>query len=90
MFETQNGRSTKDRFSVVIPVYNHERTVADVVYRTLALDLPVVVVDDGSTDGTPAILADAAARSEIIRVVHFDRNRGKTAAICEAIRLAAR
>ncbi|MGA8241465.1 MAG: glycosyltransferase, partial [Desulfobacterales bacterium] len=52
MFDTQNGSSIKDRLSVVIPVYNHERTVADVVRRTLALDLPVVVVDDGSTDST--------------------------------------
>ncbi|MGA8017742.1 MAG: glycosyltransferase, partial [Desulfobacterales bacterium] len=52
MFETQNGSSIKDRFSVVIPVYNHERTVADVVRQTLTLDLPVVVVDDGSTDST--------------------------------------
>ncbi|MGW8186385.1 MAG: glycosyltransferase, partial [Desulfobacterales bacterium] len=42
----------KNGFSVVIPVFNHERTVADVVLRTLALDLPVVVVDDGSTDAT--------------------------------------
>ena len=38
--------------AVVIPVYNHEQMVADVVRRALALSLPVLVVDDGSTDRT--------------------------------------
>ncbi len=42
----------KNRFSTVIPVFNHEQTVADVVKRAMALNVPVVVVDDGSTDST--------------------------------------
>ena len=77
MFETQNGSSTKDRFSVVIPVYNHERKVADVVYRTLVLDLPVVVVDDGSTDTTYDRIKDIAG----IRILRHRSNRGKGAAL---------
>ena len=40
------------RFAVLIPVYNHAGGVVSVIERALALDLPVWVVDDGSTDGT--------------------------------------
>jgi glycosyltransferase involved in cell wall biosynthesis len=77
MFETQIGSGIKDRFSVVIPVFNHERTVADVVQRTLALDLPVVVVDDGSTDSTYDRIKGIAG----IRILRHRSNRGKGAAL---------
>ena len=69
--------SLKNGFSVVIPVYNHERTVADVAYRTLALDMPVVVVDDGSTDTTYERIKDIAG----IRILRHRSNRGKGAAL---------
>jgi glycosyltransferase involved in cell wall biosynthesis len=39
-----------DNFCVVIPVYNHERTVAEVARQALKLNLPVFIVDDGSSD----------------------------------------
>ena len=71
------GSSIKDRFSVVIPVFNHEQTVADVVHRTLALDLPVVVVDDGSTDSTYDRIKGIAG----IRILRHRSNRGKGAAL---------
>ena len=77
MFETQNGSRIQDRFSVVIPVFNHEQTVADVVRRTLALDLPVVVVDDGSTDST----YDRIKGISGIRILRHRSNRGKGAAL---------
>lgn len=77
MVELQIGSSIKDRFSLVIPVYNHERTVADVVQRTLALELPVLVVDDGSTDATYDRIKDIAG----IRILRHRSNRGKGAAL---------
>ncbi len=77
MFDTQDGSSIKDRFSVVIPVFNHEQTVADVVERTLALDLPVLVVDDGSTDSTYDRIKGIAG----IRILRHRSNRGKGAAL---------
>jgi glycosyltransferase involved in cell wall biosynthesis len=67
----------KNGFSVVIPVFNHERTVAEVVHRTLALDLPVVVVDDGSTDSTYDRIKGIAG----IRILRHRSNRGKGAAL---------
>ncbi|MFZ1199077.1 MAG: glycosyltransferase family 2 protein [Desulfobacterales bacterium] len=66
-----------DGFCVVIPVYNHERTVADVVRRTLDLGLPVIVVDDGSTDASYERIKDMAG----IRILRHRPNRGKGAAL---------
>ena len=42
---------------VVIPTYNNAGTLSDVLARTFSQGLPVVVVDDGSTDGTAALLS---------------------------------
>ncbi|MDR3631466.1 MAG: glycosyltransferase family 2 protein [Desulfocapsaceae bacterium] len=63
--------------SVVIPVYNHQDQVAEVVRQALQLGLPVFVVDDGSTDGTPEILAAFKG----IRVLRHPVNLGKGAAL---------
>jgi len=65
------------RFAVLIPVYNHAGGVVSVIERALALDLPVWVVDDGSTDGTAAGLARVGG----ITVLRHEKNRGKGAAI---------
>lgn len=64
------------RIGVVIPAYQAEHTVADVIRRVLEAGYPVLVVDDGSTDGT----ADAA-RGAGAEVISFARNRGKGAAL---------
>ncbi|MBV9925961.1 MAG: glycosyltransferase family 2 protein [Acidobacteria bacterium] len=69
--------------SVVVPAYNEESTLADVVRKVLKLEhlLEVIVVDDCSDDRTGAVarsLADADAR---VRVARHERNRGKTEAL---------
>jgi uncharacterized protein (DUF2062 family) len=64
------------RICVVIPVYNHGLTVQSVV-RGAKAALPVIVVNDGSTDATPAVLA--AERG--VTVVTLPRNQGKAAAL---------
>jgi glycosyltransferase involved in cell wall biosynthesis len=68
--------------SVVIPVFNEEKTVATVIRRVLEIpfNLELVVVNDGSTDGTRRILDDFAKEDSRIRVVHQE-NGGKTAAL---------
>ncbi|MES2462002.1 MAG: glycosyltransferase family 2 protein [Armatimonadota bacterium] len=73
---------------MLIPVFNEASTVEEVLTRVLSvpIDLEIIVVDDGSTDGSYAILQKAeklAGRS--LRVFSHKRNRGKGAAIRTAI-----
>jgi len=83
--------ATEHRVSVLVPVYNEERTVATVLDRVLALPLPleIVVVDDGSSDRTHEVVAAVAARDPRVRVIRLAINQGKTAAIRRAISEAA-
>ncbi len=73
--------------SVLIPVYNEEDTVAEIVERVRAAPYTteVICVDDCSTDGTRDILARLLADGRVHRVIHQERNRGKGAAIRAAI-----
>ena len=76
-------------FSVVIPVYNGRRYLRRAVLSALAQTRPpleVVVVDDGSTDGTRECVADLAGK---IRYLTHERNRGLSAARNTGIRAAA-
>jgi glycosyltransferase involved in cell wall biosynthesis len=69
--------------SVVIPVYNERATIATLLERVNAVDLDkeIIVVDDGSTDGTRELLAALPTREGTLRVIQQDRNRGKGAAL---------
>ena len=73
------------RFAVVIPAYNHGDRVALVVTRTLDLGLPVIVVDDGSTDHTERVLQGVGG----IEVLRHGTNRGKGAALLAGMHRAA-
>ena len=70
--------------SIVVPVYNEARTVADVIQRLIAIDLPapreILVVNDGSTDGTREVLDQIVQRPEL-RIIHAEKNGGKGSAI---------
>jgi glycosyltransferase involved in cell wall biosynthesis len=76
------------KLSVVIPVYNEEQWVRELVRRVQAVPIPkeVIVVDDCSTDGTRAILRELEAVG--VRVLYQPRNRGKGAALREGFRHA--
>jgi glycosyltransferase involved in cell wall biosynthesis len=73
---------TAPRLSVVIPVYNERGTIEKLLARVRAvpLDKEIVVVDDGSTDGTRDLLARLTADGAV-RVFLQDHNRGKGAAL---------
>ncbi|MCG3176578.1 MAG: Undecaprenyl-phosphate 4-deoxy-4-formamido-L-arabinose transferase [Candidatus Omnitrophica bacterium] len=78
--------------SIVIPNYNHARHLRESVMSALTQSLrgiEVVVVDDGSTDGSRRLLRDLARRHSKLRVVYHDSNRGLAAARNTGI-LAAR
>ena len=74
--------------SIVVPAYNEERTIASVVNRLLQLPLPVeiIVVDDGSRDGTPSALRDLQQQHAEVQVLTQSVNQGKGAAFVEALR----
>ncbi len=78
------------KLSVVIPVFNEERWIAEVVRRVQAVPIPkeILIVDDCSTDGTPAILRDLSARHPEVRIILQPRNSGKGAALREGFKHA--
>ncbi len=75
-----------DRFAVVIPVYNHGATIAEVVRKALRHQFPVIVVDDGSTDTSYLNIKDIPG----ILVLRHPRNLGKGAALRTGMMEAAR
>ncbi|MDX9787161.1 MAG: glycosyltransferase family 2 protein [Desulfobacterales bacterium] len=73
-----------ERFIVVIPVYNHGRTLAAVVRKCMKSGFAVIVVDDGSTDGGSHAVQDAPP----VCVLRHGVNRGKGAALLTGMRAA--
>jgi glycosyltransferase involved in cell wall biosynthesis len=71
--------------AIVIPAYNHEGRIAQVVEKALKLGKPVFVVDDGSTDRTYERIRHIPG----ITVIRHDRNQGKGAAILTGFAAAA-
>ena len=80
------------RLSILIPLYNEEEFIGPLLGRVLDAPLPegverqIIVVDDGSTDGSAEIADEAAsAHPDVIRVIRHQRNQGKGAAIRTAV-----
>lgn len=81
--------------SIIIPAYQEERTIAEVLRRVAAVDTEsagfdkeILVCDDGSSDGTVALVEEAARGEPRIRLLRHERNRGKGAAIRTALAAA--
>ena len=70
------------RLSVIIPVYNEEKTIRRVIERVRAVGISkeIIVVDDGSTDGTPQVLAEMEPDADL-HLFRHPRNQGKGAAL---------
>ena len=70
------------KLSIVMPIYNEAKTIEEIVRRVQAVPLEqeLILVDDGSTDGTRAKLSTLGARPGV-KVIYHDRNRGKGAAL---------
>ncbi|MCA9610087.1 MAG: glycosyltransferase [Myxococcales bacterium] len=77
--------------TVIVPAKDEERALGPTVEAVLASDYPsleVIVVDDGSSDGTGRIAAALAARDPRVRVLTHKVNQGKAAALNHALRVA--
>src|SRR3954454_6340146 len=76
---------TYRKLSVVVPVFNERNTVGEIIRRMRAVELPgkldleIIVVDDGSTDGTGEVLAQL--RDSTVRVIAQKANEGKGTAV---------
>lgn len=75
--------------SVLMPVYNEMKTIAEIVKRVKAVGVAseIVIVDDGSTDGTRDFLKTLEGDPQV-RVILHQRNQGKGAAVRTAIAAA--
>lgn len=71
------------KISVVMPAYNEAATIQPIVDRVLAApyDIELIIVDDGSTDDTRAILKTVSDTVSAVKVLTHERNRGKGAAL---------
>jgi glycosyltransferase involved in cell wall biosynthesis len=80
------------KLSVIVPVYNERNTVVEVVRRMRAVELPdgiereIIVIDDGSSDGTRDVLRQLG--DSTVRILVHDGNRGKGAAVRTGLALA--
>jgi glycosyltransferase involved in cell wall biosynthesis len=80
------------KLSIIMPVYNEQETLHEILDQVRAVELPeiekeILVVDDGSTDGSPQILAEEAEVGDLL-VLHHDKNHGKGAAVRTGIKQA--
>lgn len=80
------------KLSIVMPAFNEKRTIREIVARVLAVDLPglekeLIIVDDGSSDGTRDIIAGMDGANGV-RVVYQPTNQGKGAAVARGLREA--
>lgn len=71
------------RLSVIIPVYNEVEFVRESVQQVLAVKTAdeIIIVDDGSTDGTRDLYSEIESWDECIKVFYHEENRGKGAAV---------
>jgi glycosyltransferase involved in cell wall biosynthesis len=80
------------KLSIIMPVYNEHETLREILRQVRAVDLPgidkeILLVDDGSTDGSRDILAEEGEAGDL-HVFYHDQNRGKGAAVRTAIEQA--
>ena len=83
-------------FSIIIPVFNEEKTIGLLLDKVMKVNLPnkiekdIIIVDDGSTDNTREVLKDYLDKNKIqnIQLILQEQNRGKGVAIHTGIKLA--
>jgi glycosyltransferase involved in cell wall biosynthesis len=75
------------KLSIIVPVYNEERTLAELVRRVLAVpyDKEIILVDDASTDATARIMEELCVEHPELIVRRHQKNRGKGAALATGL-----
>jgi len=81
--------------SIVIPIFNEAQTLPILYHRltsvvpTLGDSCEIILVDDGSTDHSPAIMAEIAGKCSLFKIIKLSRNFGHQAAISAGLKYAA-
>ncbi len=78
----------EERICVIVPTYNNEKTIVDVLRRIQAYTHNIIVVNDGSTPETMETLTVAFDASELPEIVDYTPNRGKGYALMRGFRRA--
>lgn len=78
------------KLSAIVPVYNEKDTVVELIERTrrVPVDKEIVIIDDGSSDGTSALLQKQYANAEGVKLLFHTKNQGKGSAIRTGIAAA--
>ncbi len=78
------------KLSAIVPVYNEKETVVELIERTrrVPVDKEIVVIDDGSSDGTSALLQKQYSNTEGVKLLFHKKNQGKGSAIRTGIAAA--
>ncbi len=93
-FQLSESKPVIESLSIVIPVYNEEDNIASLVERLKEAlaewngPVEILFVDDGSQDSTLELLKEAQQSDSRIRIAHFRKNLGQTAAMAAGFRLA--
>ena len=82
------ARLDPQRTSIIVPVYNEEKTVVDVIehLKKLPFNKEIIIIDDGSTDGTREILSNI--KDLAVKIVFHETNKGKGSAIATGLKNA--
>jgi len=79
------------KLSIIIPVFNEEKTISDVLKKINDVNLPgiekeILVIDDGSTDATASVIQSAKLKIKSLKVFKHNKNLGKGAAVRTGIK----
>lgn len=79
------------QLSIIVPVYNEERTVSDILKKLVALRIPqtkieIIIVDDGSKDTSVAKIKKLIVKNDFISFIRHNKNLGKGAAVIAGIK----
>ena len=92
--ETRPGAALLPGLTIVLPCFNEAPNIAGAIHAARraatsnALEYQIIVVDDGSTDGTALLAADVARQVPNVRIVEHDGNRGYGAALTSGLHAA--
>jgi len=80
----------REYLSIVMPVYNEKNTILKIIDRVLKLDIlkELIIVDDGSMDGTKELLEDVRFGNKVKKIYH-KKNMGKGAAVRSGVKLVS-